>query len=64
MDHGKCKEFNHPFKLLVNDDSDQKITKTNSDGTDGYFARMVKATGEGTAQSLFEIARDKYMSSK
>jgi len=64
MDHGRCKEFNHPFKLLVNDEKDEEITKTNSDGTIGYFAKMVKATGEKTAQSLFAIARDKYMSSK
>ena len=64
MDHGRAKEFDHPFKLLVNDEKDGQITKTNPDGTPGYFARMVKATGERTAQSLFGIAREKFMTRK
>ena len=46
MDHGKGREFDHPYKLLTNNDRDQSITSTNADGTDGYFAKMVKATGE------------------
>jgi len=46
MDHGHGKEFDHPFKLLTNNDADLAITKTNKDGSDGDFARMVKATGQ------------------
>ena len=47
MDKGFGKEFDHPFKLLTNSDEDQSISN------EGLFAKMVKATGEETAQSLF-----------
>ena len=60
MDDGFGREFDHPFKLLVNNDADQSITKTNEDGTDGFFARMVKATGPETAAQLFTLAKAKY----
>lgn len=56
MDKGEGKEFDHPFKLLVENDEDDHITKLNEDGEDGFFAKMVKATGEESSQSLFEIA--------
>ena len=36
MNSGYAKEFDHPFKLLTNADTDLEITKT-----DGYFAKMV-----------------------
>lgn len=49
MDSGRAKEFDHPFRLLTNSESDTSITKTNEDGTEGYFAKMVKSTGEDTA---------------
>lgn len=44
MDKGYGVEFEHPFKLLALDDADETITNE-----DGYFAKMVKATGEETA---------------
>ena len=60
MDQGYGKEFDHPFKLLTNNDTDTTITKTNDDGEEGSFARMVKATGEDTSQQLFNIAQAHY----
>lgn len=60
MDNGQGREFDHPFKLLVNDEADESITKTNPDGTPGYFARMVTATGEEAARQLFAIAKSQY----
>ena len=50
MDKGMAKEFDHPFNLLANQESDTEITKTNEDGSEGYFAKMVKSTGEETAK--------------
>jgi len=55
MADGVGKEFDHPFKLLVNDEADQAITSP------GLFAEMVQATGGNTALSLFKIAREKYL---
>lgn len=49
MDKGFGAEFDHPFKLLVKD-PENDTTMTN---TDGYFAKMIKATGKETAASLF-----------
>ena len=50
MDKGYAREFDHPFKLLTQQDEDQSITN------EGFFSKMVKATGEETADSLFNIA--------
>jgi hypothetical protein len=47
MNAGYGEEFDHPFKLLVNDLSDDHITKA------GFFSNMVRSTGEETANSLF-----------
>ena len=55
MNLGKGEEYDHPFKLLTNSDSDTHITKT------GHFAKMVKATGGETEKMLFEIAKEKYL---
>lgn len=50
MDVGLGKEFDHPFKLLAAEDSDKTITKKTADGDDGFFAKMVKATGAEPSQ--------------
>lgn len=62
MDKGEGVEFDHPFKLLTNEDTDTQITKTNEDGEQGFFAKMVQATGAATATQLFEIAKETYES--
>jgi len=31
---------------------------------EGYFSKMIRATGKETAQSLFEIAKSKYVNSQ
>jgi len=48
MSNGEAEEFDHPYKLLVNATTDEEITNV-----DGYFAKMLKATGEETSKSLF-----------
>ena len=53
MDKGHGKEFDHPFKLLVENDDDEIITKKNEAGEDGFFAKMVKSTGEESSDALF-----------
>jgi len=55
MNNGEAEEFDHPYKLLVNDLGDAEITNQ-----DGYFANMLKATGDSTSKSLFEIAKQKF----
>lgn len=55
MDSGEGKEFDHPFKLLTNEDSDETVTRT-----EGYFAKMVQATGEETSAQLFKVAKQKF----
>ena len=45
MNSGEGEEYDHPYRLLVNDTSDQEITNT-----EGYFSKMVRATGEETAK--------------
>ena len=51
MDEGYGKEFDHPFKLLAEGDDDTQITKKTEDGKDdGFFAKMVKATGKDPSQ--------------
>jgi hypothetical protein len=60
MDGGVGKEFDHPFKLLAEQDSDTSITKLDENGNLGVFAKMVKATGEDPGQQLFDIAKQKY----
>lgn len=55
MEKGSFAEYDIPFKLMANNDSDTSITKT-----EGWLSKMVLSTGEDTAQGLFEIAKDKY----
>ena len=59
MADGTGVEYDHPFKLLAEDDEDESITRD-----DGFFARMVKATGTESAESLFNIAKEKYLLSQ
>ena len=40
MSDGAAEEYDHPFRLLVNSLDDIEITKT-----DGFFAKMLLATG-------------------
>lgn len=55
MGDGSAKEFDHPYRLLVERVGDTTITNQ-----DGLFASMVMATGIETAQSLFEMAKKAY----
>ena len=41
MKNGYAEEFDHPYKLLVQNDGDTSITNEQ-----GYFSKMVRATGE------------------
>ena len=55
MDKGGCAEYDHPYRLLVENEGDSSITKK-----DGYFVKMVRATGEVAANELFQISKSKY----
>ena len=55
MKAGSAQEYDHPYKLLVESIGDRTITRQS-----GHFAQMVLATGEETAQSLFEIAKHQF----
>lgn len=59
MADGTGVEYDHPFNLLVEDVEDGCITRD-----DGYFAKMVKATGAESAESLFGLAKVKYQISQ
>ena len=48
MSNGHGEEFDHPYKLLVKNVGDSEITNT-----EGYFSKMISATGAETAKSLF-----------
>ena len=51
MSAGRGDEYDHPYKLLVANVGDDKITR------DGLFAKMIKATGPDTANILLEISK-------
>ena len=59
MADGKRVEYDRPFKLLVNNPDDNTITRE-----DGFFTSMVRATGAESAESLFNIAKEKYEMTK
>lgn len=50
MDAGTNAEYDHPCKLLANEDRDDTIT------SEGLFAQMILSTGEETSTGLFKIA--------
>jgi len=52
MSDGLGEEYDHPFKLLTQSDDDEEITNR-----EGYFAKMVLATGKESAKQLFDIAK-------
>ena len=55
MNKGYCMQYDHPYRLLVDNDGDESITATS-----GIFADMVRSTGEVASKELFEIAKGKY----
>lgn len=59
MANGTGVEYDHPFNLLAEDPEDDCITRD-----DGYFAKMLNATGPETAERLFKIAKEKYKRSE
>ncbi len=56
LDKGKKVEFDAPYRLLVKEIGDDRITNEN-----GHFASMVLNTGERASQLIFDIARRKYL---
>ena len=48
MSNGQNQEFDHPYKLLALNENDDSITNK-----EGYFSKMLQATGEETAHGLF-----------
>jgi len=56
MDKGRVAEYDSPYLLMVKSKGDKSITKT-----DGIFAQMVLKSGEGVANKIFNIAKDKYV---
>ncbi len=59
MSDGSGVEYDHPFNLLVESQEDDCITRD-----DGFFAKMVKSTGDESAESLFRIAKEKFIQSE
>lgn len=55
MDSGKLVEYDHPFKLLTQKDTDYYIT------SNGAFAEMVKAYNEDEQMQLFKVAQSMYL---
>jgi len=58
IDNGCVTEFDSPYSLLVERIGDDSITKN------GMFADMVRSTGKGMSQKIFEIAREQFYLSK
>ena len=57
LGEGKVLEFEHPFRLLVKNEEDEKISNQ-----EGHFAQMVLATGRENAAALFKAARESFYS--
>ena len=55
MDKGMMVEYDHPYKLLVKEVGDMRITNKG-----GVFAEMLKKNGEKAAQEVFEKAYGAY----
>mmetsp|Transcript_44088 Transcript_44088/g.58514 ORF Transcript_44088/g.58514 Transcript_44088/m.58514 type:complete len:121 (+) Transcript_44088:1405-1767(+) len=59
MAGGTSVEYDHPFKLLVQSEEDESMTRL-----DGHLAQMIQATGAESANSLFTIAKEKFLHSQ
>ena len=57
LEKGISKEFDHPFKLLA-EENDKEITKNT------YFAELVRNTGEAVSKQIFNLAREKFFENK
>ncbi|KAL4502280.1 hypothetical protein ABPG72_011867 [Tetrahymena utriculariae] len=55
MDKGKVVECESPFLLLADDINSTTITKN------GFFAKLVKHTGEDNSKAIFEISKSHYL---
>ncbi|EAR89965.1 ABC transporter family protein (macronuclear) [Tetrahymena thermophila SB210] len=55
LSDGVVAEYDTPFNLLANSDSDQEITKNT------IFAQMVKNTGKNNSENIFQMAKTKYL---
>lgn len=55
MDKGKVVECESPFLLLADDVNSTTITKN------GFFAKLVKHTGEDNSKAIFEISKSHYL---
>ena len=58
MSEGTGRQYDHPFKLLANNDEDTEITKHDSE-----FAQMVQAS-EKAQENLFKQAKENYLRKK
>lgn len=56
MAEGTKKEYNHPFKLLTNNDDDNEITNV-----EGEFAKMLMTFDDKDKADFFKITKDNYM---
>ncbi|KAL4437733.1 hypothetical protein ABPG74_012408 [Tetrahymena malaccensis] len=55
LSDGLVAEYDAPFNLLANNESDQVITKNT------IFAQMVKNTGKNNSDNIFQMAKTKFM---
>jgi len=55
LDHGQVVEFDSPYKLLVNNESDKFITNKL-----GHFASMVLNTGQRASYNIYKKAKAKH----
>ena len=55
LEKGVKVEYDHPYRLLVEEIGDKSITKRN-----GVFAEMVKKNGEKVSQEIFSLAYSAY----
>jgi len=59
MKEGRLEEFDSPYKLLVENEGDDEITKKS-----GLFAEMVLSTGKSMSKKIFKIAKENYERTK